>query len=104
MVIENWVKLAPGVPVKLHFTDHVIAPREIMDPIRKVPVTRRSLIFYVDERDGKPVDLTYSVMSEKHASDFEGDLPGKAYTRYTYIIVKDAPGFVAPRVMEKRTR
>lgn len=104
MVLENWVKLAPGVPVRLHFVDHRIVERQITDPIRGVPTTRRSLIFYVDERDGRSVDMMYSVVSEKHASDFEGYLPDKSYVNYTFTIIKDAPGFVPPRITETRSR
>lgn len=102
--IENWVKLVPGVSVKLHFTDHVVADRVVTDPLFKVPKTVKGLVFRVDEVDGRPVELLYSVLSEKHAADFAGDLPGKVYTGYVYTIVKDAPGMVPPRVVEKRPR
>jgi len=104
MVIENWVKLEPGRPKRLHFKDHVIASRQITDPIRGVPATRQGLIFYVDEEDGTRVDKMYSVLSEKHASDFEGYLPDKRYLGYTFVIIKDAPGFVPPRILETRAR
>jgi len=104
LVLENYVKLMPGVPVRLHFVDHSIIERQITDPIRGVPVKRRSLVFYVDERDGVKVDLMYSVVSEKHADDFAGYLPDKSYVRYTFTVVKDAAGTVPPRILETRPR
>lgn len=104
MAVENFVKLAPGVPVKLHFKDHRFVERVIMDAVFEVPRTVKTLLFLVDERDGTPVDMTYSVLSERLASDFAGDLPGKAYRGYTYTIVKDAPGTVPPRIVERRPR
>jgi len=97
--IENYVILKPGIPVTLHFSDHGIVKRPITDPVRHVGVTRESLMFYVDEVDGAKVDLVYSVLSQKHAAEFAGYLPGKAYMRYRFTVIKDAPGFVPPRIV-----
>jgi len=97
--IENYVVLKPGIPVTLHFVDHALVKREITDPVRKVGVTRESLMFYVDEVDGGKVDRVYSILSQKHAAEFAGYLPGKGYTRYRFTVIKDAPGFVPPRIV-----
>ena len=96
--IENFVVLKPGIPVTLHFYEHAVVRRQIEDPIRKVLVTRESLLFYVDERDGTKVDLVYSILSQKHAAEFSGYLPGKRYVGYRFTVIKDAPGFVPPRI------
>jgi hypothetical protein len=96
--ISNFVVLVPGVRVKLHFKDHQILVRSITDPIRKVPVTRESLMFYVDKIDGAAADKVYSILSQKHAAEFAGYLPEKRYVRYDFTIVKDAPGTVPPRI------
>lgn len=104
MAVENWVVLEPGVPVRLHFKDHRVVDRQITDPTFKTARTVKGLMFLVDQVDGRPVDLTFSVLSQKLYSDFMGDLPGKAYTRYVYTVVKDAPGTVPPRIVERRPR
>jgi len=95
---EPWV-LKPGIPVTLHFTEHAVVSRQIEDPIRHVLVTRESLLFYVDEVDGTKVDRVYSILSQKHAAEFAGYLPGRKYVGYRFTIIKDAPGFVPPRIV-----
>ena len=97
--IENFVVLKPGIPVSLHFSDHRVVSRQIEDPIRHIMVTRESLLFYVDEADGTKVDRMYSILSQKHAAEFAGYLPGKRYVGYRFIVIKDAPGFVPPRIV-----
>ena len=103
-VISNYVKLVPGRVVAMHFRDHAVAVRDITDPIRKVLVKRQSLLFYVDEVDGAQVDMIYSILSEKHAQEFSGYLEGKKYVGYTFGVVKEAAGFVPPKVSWVRPR
>ena len=98
-VIENFVVLKPGIPVTMHFSDHRVVSRAITDPVRLVPVTRETLLFYVDEIGGTKVDKMYSILSQKHAAEFAGYLPGKKYVGYRFTVVKDAPGFVPPRIV-----
>jgi hypothetical protein len=97
--IQNFIVLRPGVQVRLHFTDHRVVKRSILDPIRGVQVERESLLFYVDKMDGNVVDLTYSILSQRHAAEFAGYLEGKRYTGYEFLIVKDAAGTVPPRII-----
>jgi len=101
-VIENFVKLRPGVEKKLHFYEHEIVTRVITDPILKMRKKVQSLVFLVDREDGVKVDKMYSIVSEKHAAEFAGYLPGKRYRRFEFVVVKDAPGFVPPRIVEVR--
>jgi hypothetical protein len=97
-VLENWVKLVYGVPKRLHFINHLVQPRQFTNPITKMQETRQSLVFSVDREDGTPVSKSFSVMSEKLANDLSGYLIDHRYRGYEFIIVKDAPGPVAPRV------
>lgn len=103
MSLENWVKLPIGKVVCMHFKDYRVTPRQITDPMFGVPRTVESLVFLVDKVDGAPVDKTFSVVSEKLAQEFEPYLEDGSYKNYTWCLVKDAAGFVAPRVA-KRTR
>jgi len=97
--ISNFVVLRPGVPVTLHFSDHRVVSRPITDPVRGVTVTRESLMFYVDEMDGRAVDMVYSILSQKHAAEFAGYLPEKRYIRYRFTVLKEAAGFVPPKIV-----
>jgi hypothetical protein len=99
-VIENFVVLKPGIPVTLHFSDHRVVSRQITDPVRLVAATRETLLFYVDEVGGTKVDKVYSILSQKHAAEFAGYLPGKKYVGYRFTVIKDAPGFVPPRIVK----
>ena len=103
MSLENWVKLPVGKVVCMHFREYRVTPRQITDPMFNVPRTVTSLVFLVDRVDGKPVDKTFSVVSERLAQEFEPYLEDGTYRNYTWCLVKDAEGFVAPRVA-KRTR
>jgi len=98
--ISNYVILKPGVPVRLHFSDHGVAKRMIMDPIRGVQVERESLVLYVDREEGNAVSKMYSILSQKHAAEFSGYLPGKRYLGYEFVVVKDAAGTVPPRIVQ----
>ncbi|GAH32551.1 unnamed protein product [marine sediment metagenome] len=103
MALENWVKLPVGKVVCMRFKEYRVTPREITDPFWKTPRTVESLLFLVSHVDGKPVDKTFSVVSEKLALEFKPYLEDGSYRGYEWCLVKDAPGFVAPRIA-KRTR
>ena len=103
MTLENWVKLPPGKTVCMRFSEYRVTPRQITDPYFKTPRTVESLIFLVSHVDGKPVDKTFSVLSEKLAQEFEPYLDDGTYKVYEWCLVKDGSGFTAPRIA-RRTR
>jgi len=94
-VLENYIRLEPGVRKILHFYDHTITTKEIRDPLlaRTKPV--KSLIFFVDEEDGKPVKKIFSIIQEKLAATLAPYLPGKRYVEYNFAITKFGTGFAA---------
>ena len=102
MSLENWVKLPIGKVVCMHFREYRVVDREITDPLFGVLRTVKSLVFLVDKVDGAPVDKTFSVVSEKLADEFEPYLEDGSYKNYTWCLVKDAVGFVPPRVANRR--
>ena len=102
MVLDNWVKLEVGKEVELHFKEYRVASRQITDPYFGTPRKVESLLFLVDRVDGEPVDKTFSVVSEKLAQEFEPYLEDGSYRDYTWCLVKDAAGFVPPRVASRR--
>jgi len=102
VVIENWVKLEVGKQVELHFKEYRVASRQITDPYFGTPRTIESLLFLVDKVDGVDVDKTFSVTSEKLSQDFDPYLEDGSFRNYIWTIVKDGPGFVAPRIASRR--
>ena len=98
--IENFVKLKPGVPVKMHFKMHKIVDRQITDPFFNVPRTVKNLLFLVDRVNGQAVDKTFSILSQKLADDLSGYLEQNRYRNYEFTIVKDSAGMVPPRISE----
>mgnify|MGYP001619886329 CR=1 FL=1 len=70
MVLQNYVILQPGVPARLHFTDHDIQVVTVTDPTTGKPTPKNRLVFHVDELNGQKVISQYSTLSQKHAADF----------------------------------
>jgi len=99
---SNWVKLEPGVQVRLHFIDHKAMVRTVTDPIFGVPRAVNGLVFRVDKLNGNAVDKNFSLLSDKARGDMAGYLEGRRYLAYEFVWVKDAAGTVAPRLVEVR--
>ena len=87
-MLENYIKLVPGVPVRLHFAAHAIVDKAITDPLTGLPGTRRSLVFNVDRENGVEVSKTFSTLAEKLAVFLEPDLFGERYKLYEYTITQ----------------
>lgn len=102
MVLENYVKLLPGVPKRLHFTGGAIVEKQITDPLTKLAVTRRSLVFNVDREDGRLVDKTWSTLSDGLASQLKPELDSLAYRETEYVITQVGYGFNTRYQIEKR--
>lgn len=93
MVLENYVILQEGIPVRLHFFDHSIQKRPITDPITGQPATRNALVLEVDRMNYLPVAAKFSTMAEKLAGQFGPYLEGKAYTDYDFVITQTGESF-----------
>jgi len=100
MVLANYVKLTPDVPKLLHFIDHAITEKTIMDPLLKRPKTVRSLVFFVDEEDGAMVTKTFSIISEKLAARLWPYVEEKKYVNYNFRITQRGRGFLAEYEVE----
>lgn len=93
-LLMNYVALVPGIPTRLHFTDHYYIDREIADRETGKPKLIKSLVFWVDELDGEDAARTFSILSKKLAAHFEPFLPGKDYIHYDFIITQIGDGFL----------
>lgn len=94
-LLMNYVPLIPGVPTRVHFTDHYYIDREIADRETGKPKTIRSLVFWVDGLEGEDCARTLSILSQKLAAHLEPFLPDKRYIGYEFIITKIGDGFLA---------
>jgi len=88
MTFSNYVALEPGIPKRLHFTDHYLVQREIADRdtggVKKI----WSHVFYVNEEDGEEVSKTFSILSEKLWRALEPYEPNNVYRGYDFIITQ----------------
>ncbi|MBA7582280.1 hypothetical protein ES708_24208 [subsurface metagenome] len=93
-LLMNYVALVPGVPTRMHFTDHYYIDREIADKETGKPKTIKSLVFWVDELQGEDCARTFSVLSQKLAAHLEPYLPDKGYLPYDFLITQIGEGFL----------
>lgn len=93
MTFSNYVKLEPGIPTRMHFTDYYEVNREIQD--KETGKTKRvdTKVFYVNEHDGEPASKTFSIMSQKLWAHFEPFLPDNEYRGHDFIITQMGSGF-----------
>ena len=93
-LLMNYIALAPGVPTRMHFTDHYYIEREIADKETGMPKKIRSLVFWVDGLGGEDCARTFSILSQKLAAHLEPFLKDKQYTHYDFVITQIGEGFL----------
>jgi len=93
-VLGNYVVLKEDVPKNLRFSDHVIVPKLIVDPMTHAPKQLNALQFYVSEEDGRKTDKIYSITSEKHAQQFAPFLEGRKYIGRLFTITIRGKGYL----------
>ena len=93
-LLMNYIALVPGVPTRMHFTDHYYIDRVIADRETGKPKTIKSLVFWVDEVGGEDCARTFSILSQKLAAHMEPYLPDKRYTLYDFLITQIGEGFL----------
>lgn len=102
MVLGNFVKLIPGVPTRLHFTDHQIVKKTITDPDSHRVKEANALEFVVDRENGAVVSKSYSILSEKHAEDFRRYLDDKSYRQFDFAITVYGKSYLAVYSVEPK--
>jgi len=103
-VPENWVVFKPGERKALHFYDHAKVTRVVTDPITGRPKHVESLVFYVDEENGRKVEKMFSVLSMKLAQELAAYIPGRKYRDYIFVIEKPYEKLAPPYIVEVRPR
>lgn len=93
-LLSNYVRLVPGVPTRMHFTDDYLVERTIAEPETGKSKRVKSLVFYVDELNGAPDSRSFSILSQKLAAHLEPFLKDKEYTHYDFIITQIGDGFL----------
>jgi len=94
MVLMNYIRLAAGVPKRMHFTDWYSMDRDIL--VAETGGTKRlhSEVFQVDEEDGADVSKTFSILSQKLWAHLEPFAKDKGYLPYDFIITQMGDGFL----------
>ena len=92
MVLQNYVILQPGVPARIHFSDHEVRVKTITDPLTGREKKLNVLIFTVDELNAREVVSYYSITSQKHAADFTPFLGANRYRDYDFVITLSGSG------------
>lgn len=87
-LLMNYVRLEPGVPTRLHFTDDYTVERTIKEKESGKPKTIKTFVFWVDELNGELVARSFSIMSQKLYAHFEPFLKDKRYEEYDFIITE----------------
>ncbi len=93
MVLANYIRLVPGVPTRLHFTDDYKIQRTIKDRDTGRDKKVDSLVFWVDTLEGEDVARTFSILSQKLSAHLEPFLANKRYIAYDFIITEVGEGF-----------
>ena len=93
-LLSNYIRLVPGLPTRMHFTDDYWVERTIADKETGKPKPIKSLVFWVDEVNGEPDSRTFSILSEKLAAHVTPYLPDKQYGGYDFIITQMGEGFL----------
>ena len=93
MVLDNYVTLPEGIPVRLHFVDHTIGDRDVMDPLLGFNKRISVLTLVVDQQDGLAVSKVLSVTSQNLAAQLGAYLSEKVYRGYDFIITRRGAGF-----------
>jgi hypothetical protein len=94
-----YVVLEPFKPVRLVFDKFGRLSQKVTDPVLGWEKTVPTLKFHVIEKDGKPADTVYSVMSVKLKKEFEPYLANERFRRYAFTIVKDGGVDKPPRIV-----
>lgn len=93
-LLANYISLEPGIPARMHFTDHYKVDRTIADRETGKPKEIHSLVFWVDEYQGQDDARTFSILSQKLAAHFEPFLKDKRYLAHDFIITQMGDGFL----------
>lgn len=92
-MLMNYLELLPDKPTRVHFTDQYMVDRMIWDKDLKKEKLVRSLVLWVDEVDGGPAAMTFSVLSEKLAAQLAPYLPDSDFRNWDFIITKTYEGY-----------
>lgn len=98
-VLENWVKLVPGIEKKMRFSGGSVQQRQIEDPVTRGQKTIRGLIMRVTHEDGMPVQKDFSIVSERLAGEMSAYLTPERLAGFEFTFLKEPGQFTAPRLV-----
>lgn len=92
-IIENYVELKLNFETCMKFDRIWNEQRTWDDPLTKQPKKGGVLVLHVYERNGKPVDMTYSTISRKHSAELVHMLEMGTLLNRPICIMKTGSGF-----------
>jgi hypothetical protein len=95
MVETNYIALKPGVPERLHFTNYAWADTVQHDPLLKLDLTKKKLVFVVDRQGTVEVSKTYSTMRSKEWAFWEPFLADGSYKNYIWELTYSKNDFAS---------
>ena len=99
-LLMNYIKLVPGVPTRMHFSDDYNVERDIYDKESGKMKRISSFVFWCDTLGGEPCARTFSILSQKLHAHFEPFLKDKEYTKYEFIVTEIGDGFVKDWIVQ----
>lgn len=100
MVLANFVELKSGVPTRMHFTDSYEITSLVWDKDFKARKPKKRLTFWVDRLGGEPAAKTFSIVSEKLASQLRPYLENEDFKNWEFTITKEGEGFATEYMVE----
>ena len=95
--------MPPGKVVCMHWKEVWEGKRPITDSYFKVVRRPQGMVFLVDRLDGKPVDMSFSVLSDRLRKELQPYVEDGSFRDYEWCLVKEGGEFSPPRVA-RRTR
>ena len=98
-ILENWVKLVPGIEKKLRFSGGSKQARQITDATTKVQKNVNTLVLRVTMEDGQTVQKDFSITSERLAGEMSPYLDPAKLTAFEFTFLKGSVAFSAPQLV-----
>jgi len=100
MIIEDYIELKPGVPVRLVFDAYGWYRMEIRDPDLDVVRNVEQLKFHVTWKDGEQIDTIYSAIATGIKNELRPFLDGNRYKDYEFTILKGREIGIGPKLVQ----
>lgn len=92
-MFQNYLKLEPDTPTRIHIDDYHKVDRVINDPTLHKDKTVSSRMFWLDEVNGEPAAKSFSVLSEGLWQQLEPYIKNQRFRDFDFVITKRGEGY-----------